>query len=223
MEKWEKLKEKKIEFRKRMEMKRERMFQNQMSKEERDEFMHKIRLHRPDAVDDFVKFTQEEEKSERTDSDETKSSDTSKRRTESSEDEFERNTRNVLKNHFGMSDEELDRLDIGTEKRESRSNPRDERRRYQKTPDTDFSRDDQFMAGLNTSRDATSWRDFLNRAEKNYSERIKQMKNNRVESVQTSKKYNIEKQNHGEKFVLLILLAFMILGYSEYRYETKID
>ena len=207
----------------REEMKRERMFQNQMSKEERDEFMHKIRLHRPDAVDDFVKFTQEEDKSERTDSDETKSSDKSKRKTESSEDEFERNTRNVLKNHFGMSDEELDRLDIGTEKRKSRSNPRDERRRYQKTPDTDFSRDDQFMAGLNTSRDATSWRDFLNRAEKNYSERIKQMKNNRVESVQTSKKYNIEKQNHGEKFVLLILLAFIILGYSEYRYETKID
>ena len=43
VEKWKKLEEKKIEFRKRIDRKREEMNQNKMTKEEKAEFMHKIR------------------------------------------------------------------------------------------------------------------------------------------------------------------------------------
>ena len=43
IEKLEKLEKKKIEFRKRFDIKREKMIQNKMSKEEKAEFMHKIR------------------------------------------------------------------------------------------------------------------------------------------------------------------------------------
>ena len=43
VEKWRKLEEKKIEFRKRIDQKREKMNQNKMTKEEKAEFMHKIR------------------------------------------------------------------------------------------------------------------------------------------------------------------------------------
>ena len=43
IEKLEELEKKKIEFRKRFDIKREKMIQNKMSKEEKAEFMHKIR------------------------------------------------------------------------------------------------------------------------------------------------------------------------------------
>ena len=43
VEKWKKIEEKKIEFRKRIDLKREEMNENKMTKEEKAEFMHKIR------------------------------------------------------------------------------------------------------------------------------------------------------------------------------------
>lgn len=43
IKKWEEIEEKKIEFRRKFDLKREKMIQNKMSKEEKEEFMYKIR------------------------------------------------------------------------------------------------------------------------------------------------------------------------------------
>jgi len=206
-----KLEEKKIVFRKRMEMKRERMLQNLMSKEEKEEFMYKIRMHRPDACEDFqpgdiseeMKSTSgksEESSNENMGKDSGTRNDPYKDRKYSDED-FDRDTRNILKEKFGMSDEDLDRLDFG-------GTPFDKKKKGTKKtrgsePGMDFQRD-QFFAGMkNTSEDATSWKDFVKKAHKSSTDRWEQLKNNRVDSVQTSKRYNIEKEsNFGAKLVL---------------------
>ena len=209
------------------------MFQNKMTQEEKEDFLQKIQLHRPDAADDFYPSNSKLEEDEKRD--EKKKEEPQSQNNQSSrpkrpnfskddiEKEFEKNTRDVLKNHFGMTDEELDRLDIGADKSKQKSkkrHPRNEsQKEEQKQPDDDWSRDVEFMGGLNTSKDATNWKDFLTRAEKNYSARWEKIKNNRVESVQSSKKYNIEPDKHGEKFVLILLIAFMMLGYNEYTYS----
>merc|ERR1712025_70126 len=112
----------------------------------------------------------------------------------------------ILKEKFGMSDEDLDRLDFG-------GTPFDKKKKGTKKtrgsePGMDFQRD-QFFAGMkNTSEDATSWKDFVKKAHKSSTDRWEQLKNNRVDSVQTSKRYNIEKEsNFGAKLVLFLVLS----------------
>ena len=127
-------------------------------------------------------------------------------------DDFDQDTRNILKNHFGMSDEELDRLDIGKGfKKDSQG--------ANTGGDMDFKHDPLFTGMKDTSKDATNWRDFLKKASKNTNEKWEQLKNDRVDSPQNSKRYSIEEDKHGEKFVLLLLLIAASLMYNEFKYN----
>lgn len=227
-----KLEERKIEFRKRMEMKRERMLQNLMSKEEKEEFMYKIRMHRPDACEDFHSADTNQEKEpvsgEGSTNNTGKSDTTSNRRNDSfkekkyPDEDFDKATRNILKEKFGMSDEDLDRLDFGgtplDNKKKSSKHPRGPE------PNMDFKRD-PFYAGMkDTSKDATSWKDFVKKAHQNSTERWEQLKNNRVDSVQTSKRYNIDKEsNVGAKLVVFLVISAIYMGYSEFKYQNNTD
>ena len=188
-----------------------------------------FRLHRPDAVEDFDvpdhEFS-EEFKSETKKSSTENNSDTNRnysstsfesgKRKEKSplpkNDDFDQDTRNILKNHFGMSDEELDRLDIGKGfKKDSQG--------ANTGGDMDFKHDPLFTGMKDTSKDATNWRDFLKKASKNTNEKWEQLKNDRVDSPQNSKRYSIEEDKHGEKFVLLLLLIAASLMYNEFKYN----
>jgi len=203
--------EKKLRFRKLMDEKRERMFKNLMSNEEREEFMFRIRLHRPDAVEDFdindVKNGSKpsEEKGHHNPFNQHQES---PKKNQAKDEEFERSTRDILKKHFGVSDEELDRLDIGAEMNHKK--PKSEKEEIPR---------DEFFEGLKTSDDATSWRDFLLKAKNRSTERWNKLRNDRIESPQTSKKYNIgppqAEDNFGAKLVVVLLLAAAIMGYSE--------
>ena len=188
-----------------------------------------FRLHRPDAVEDFDvpdhEFS-EEFKSETKKSSTENNSDTNRnysstsfesgKRKEKSpppkNDDFDQDTRNILKNHFGMSDAELDRLDIGKGfKKDSQG--------ANTGGDMDFKHDPLFTGMKDTSKDATNWRDFLKKASKNTNEKWEQLKNDRVDSPQNSKRYSIEEDKHGEKFVLLLLLIAASLMYNEFKYN----
>jgi len=210
IEKEKLLLKKKLRFRQLMDEKRERMFKNLMSEEEKEEFMFRIRLHRPDAVEDFdVSGIKNNSKP-----DENKGNQEpfnqhqeSQRKNKARDEEFERSTRDILKNHFGVSDEELDRLDIGAEVKHKKT----ESEKVEKHAD-------DFYAGLKISEDATSWRDFLLKAKKRSTERLNKLRNDRIESPQTSKKYNISPQaedNFGAKLVAVLLLVAAVMGYSE--------
>ena len=120
-----------------------------------------------------------------------------------------------------MSDEDLDRLDFGgtplNDKKKGPKKPRGPE------PDIEFNRD-QFYAGMDTSRDATSWRDFVKKAHQSSTDRWEQLKNNRVDSVQTSKRYNIEKEsNFGAKLTMFLVISAIYMGYSETKYQNNTD
>jgi len=210
IEKEKLLLEKKLRFRQLMDEKRERMFKNLMSEEEKEEFMFRIRLHRPDAVEDFdVSGIKNNSKPDENKGNQEpfNSHQESQRKNKARDEEFERSTRDILKNHFGVSDEELDRLDIGAEVKHKNT----ESEKVEKHAD-------DFYAGLKTSQDATSWRDFLLKAKKRSTERLNKLRNDRIESPQTSKKYNISPQaedNFGAKLVAVLLLVAAVMGYSE--------
>ena len=85
--------------------------------------------------------------------------------------------------------------------------------------DMDFKHDPLFTGMKDTSKDATNWRDFLKKASKNTNEKWEQLKNDRVDSPQNSKRYSIEEDKHGEKFVLLLLLIAASLMYNEFKYN----
>ena len=129
--------------------------------------------------------------------------------------EFERSTRDILKNHFGLSDQELDRLDIGTTGKEDRQHGfRQE----------GLNHNDPIYEGLNSARDATDWRDYVKKTYKKNKETWSRLKHNRVESSVNSNRYNIgvqKEDNYGVKIVLVILTSAVILGYREFYFESS--
>ena len=173
--------EKKLRFRKLMDEKRERMFKNLMSNEEREEFMFRIRLHRPDAVEDFdindIKNGSKpsEEKGHHNPVNQHQES---PKKNQAKDEEFERSTRDILKKHFGVSDEELDRLDIGAEMNHKKPKSENEERPR-----------DEFFEGLKTSEDATSWRDFLLKAKNRSTERWNKLRYNLNRGLKCFKKH----------------------------------
>ena len=109
------LEKKKTEFRRRMDLKRARM--DQMSKAEKEEFLYRIRLHRPDAVEDFD--NPNDNKTINKDNINTTSSEsfsyskksagaTNQRKDEREYADLERK---ILRERFGLTDEEIDRID----------------------------------------------------------------------------------------------------------------
>merc|ERR1711874_955603 len=113
-----------------------------------------------------------------------------------SEEEFDKNTREILKKHFGLSDRELDRLEIGSTKRKSEPGP-------------GLNEHDPLYQGLNSARDATDWRDYVKKSFEKNKTTWDKMRNNRMESVVNSSRYNIKKQkedHYGTKIVFMILI-----------------
>lgn len=181
IEKEKNLEEKKIKFRTRMEEKRERMLNNQMSKEEREEFMFRIRMHRPDAAEDFH-VNKSDINEPRKDPDQSESDPKENKNKEA----MDKQTRDILKNQFGMSDEELDRLDIGADPRKNVSRKNLGRRKLH-----DDMQQDPFFAGIDPTRDATSWTEYLNRSMKESEEKMEQLKKDSLDSSKISEKYHI--------------------------------
>ena len=112
IERVKELEKKKIEFRRRMDLKRARM--DQMSKAEKEEFLYRIRLHRPDAVEDFDILNHNKTQNKNTTSSESFSSAeksagaTNQRKDETEYADLERK---ILRERFGLTDEEIDRID----------------------------------------------------------------------------------------------------------------
>ena len=84
---------------------------------------------------------------------------------------MEQDTRNILKNHFGMTDEELDRLDIGAKKCENKTEPSENNQKKE-----EYHPHDPLYSGLKTERTATHWRDFMEKSVKYSNERLNQYK-----------------------------------------------
>ena len=129
------------------------------------------------------------------------------------EEEFEKNTREILKKQFGLSDSELDRLEIGANKRKSE-------------PGFGLNEHDPLYQGLNTAGDATDWRDYMKKTYEKNKNTWERIRNNRVESAVNSSRYNIKAQkedHYGTKIVLMILTSAIILGYREFSFERKDD
>ena len=127
------------------------------------------------------------------------------------DEEFDKNTREILKKHFGLSDQELDRLDIGATKRKSEPGHR-------------LNEHDPLYQGLNTAGDATDWRDYMKKSYEKNKDTWEKIRNNRMESAVNSSRYNIkqEKEDHyGTKIVCMILISAMVLGYREFSFERK--
>ena len=129
------------------------------------------------------------------------------------DEEFDKNTREILKKHFGLSDGELDRLEIGATKRKSE-------------PGYGLNEHDPLYQGLNTAGDATDWRDYMKKSYEKNKTTWEKLKNNRIESAVNSSRYNIKKQkedNYGIKIVFVILISALVLGYREFSFERKDD
>ena len=137
--------------------------------------------------------------------------------TEDSEKEFEKNTRDILKNHFGLSEEELDRLDIGGSGKKTRG--RDDRSHG-------LHRNDPLYHGLKSGADAIDWRDYVKKTYEKNKDTWAKLKTNRIENAVNSDRYNIrvQKEDHyGTKIVIVILLSAIVLGYRELSLERKND
>ena len=129
------------------------------------------------------------------------------------DEEFDRSTREILKKHFGLSDQELDRLEIGAVKREPR-------------PSKGLNEHDPLYQGLNTAGNAIDWRDYMKKTYEKNKNTWDKIRNNRMESAVNSSRYNIktEKEDHyGTKIVLLILTSAIVLGYREFSFERRED
>ena len=133
-----------------------------------------------------------------------------------SEKEFEKSTRDILKKHFGLSDMELDRLDIGSKKENK------QQREYRQT----LNDNDPLYQGMKTAADATDWRDYVKKTYRRNKETWDKLKTNRIENPVNSDRYNIgvQKEDHyGTKIVVIILISAMILGYREFRLDKRHD
>ena len=138
---------------------------------------------------------------------------TKKKEQSNADEEFEKNTREILRQHFGLSDQELDRLEIGATKRKSE-------------PGSGLSEHDPLYQGLNTAGDATDWQDYLKKSYEKNKDTWHQIRNNRLESAINSSRYHIRQQkedHYGTKIVLVILISAILLGYREFSFERKDD
>ena len=170
------------------------------------EFLHKKRKDQP------IKEGAEEGKKEAKSNSETKSSQDD----DDSEKEFEKSTRDILKKHFGLSDLELDRLDIGSKKENQ------QQREYRQT----LNDNDPLYQGMKTAADATDWRDYVTKTYRRNKETWDKLKTNRIDNPVNSDRYNIgvQKEDHyGTKIVLIILISAIILGYREFRLDKSHD
>ena len=129
------------------------------------------------------------------------------------DEEFEKNTREILKKHFGLSDRELDRLEIGASQRSSE-------------PGHGLNEQDPLYQGLNTAGDATDWRDYVKKSYEKNKTTWQNIRTSRMESAVNSSRYNIKKQkedHYGTKIVFMILISAIVLGYREFSFERKYD
>ena len=164
-------------------------------------------MHRADAAEDFY-GDNSESKDQRTDSEPSGTSE--------NKEEIDKQTRDILKDQFGMSDEELDRLNIGADPRRNQATENPGRRRL-----SEDMRHDPFFAGMDPTSDATSWTDYLKRSKQKSEERFEKLKNESLDTSNlTSKKYHIDYKKEGrlmEKIVMSIVVFVAALAYAEYK------
>ena len=167
-------------------------------------------MHRPDAAEDFHADKSDEI---RTDPDQTKSESNSKENKD--KDEMDKQTRDILKAQFGMTDEELDRLEIGADPRKNESRANFGRRKL-----TEDMQQDPFFAGMDPTRDAKSWSEFLVRSRKQSEERLEQLKKESLDSSKISEKYHINQKKEEQLSKILFLLLVVVassLTFVEYK------
>jgi len=233
VERLRELEKKKVEFRRRVDLKREKM--KHMSVEEKEEFLFKLRLLRPDAA--------EEENTEM--KEERRSSDTERRRRlENEEEEAEiirekqekerirlkkekeraeeielaRLTREVMINQFGMTEKSYEEM-------MERNNIQNMGRKT--GADSNPSHSDPLYEGLDSSRDAADWRSFMGRSIKGNKEQWERVREAREDSASNiSHKHGVdkkwEKKFDSYLFGGVLLSAFVLLG-VEFRHRNNLD
>ena len=167
-------------------------------------------MHRPDAAEDFHADKSDEF---RTDPDQTQSESNSKEKKD--KEEMDKQTRDILKAQFGMTDEELDRLEIGADPRRNESRANQGRRKL-----TEDMQQDPFFAGMDPTRDAKSWSEFLNRSKKQSEEKLEQLKKESPDSSKISEKYHINQKKEEKLSLILFLLLLVVassLAFVEYK------
>ena len=167
-------------------------------------------MHRPDAAEDF-----HADKSDNNDPRTDPSESASNSKGNKDKEEMDKQTRDILKAQFGMTDEELDRLDIGADprKNESRANPG--RRKL-----SEDMQQDPFFAGMDPTRDATSWTEYLNRSKMQSEEKLEQLKKERLDSSKISEKYHIN-QKKEERLSQIVFLLLVVVASSLVFVEYK--
>jgi len=223
----EELEKKKEEFRRKIDAKRKRL-QN-MSEEEKEEFLYKLRYLRTDAADDSNEWKSvETKKSSGIFSHDFRNSDKRKHEKIGEDNmshkkaeriefenilkaeriEHEKLMKDVIINQFGYSEkayEEMNKKDHSSTSRKTSSH-------------------DPFYEGLNSSKDAPNWQNLLNRTVTNNKEKWKRVYSARENNAfQCSHKHDVYKQ--GElKFGIIVFYAIFIgafcLGLSELRHNT---
>ena len=160
-------------------------------------------MHRPDAAEDFhidksdINEPKNEPDQSKSDSKETKE-----------KEAMDKQTRDILKAQFGMSDEELDRLEIGADPRKNVSRKNPGRRKL-----NDDMEQDPFFAGMDPTRDATSWTEYLNRSIKQSEEKMEHLQRESLDSSKISEKYHINDKKE-EKLSRKLFLVFVIVASS---------
>jgi len=223
VEKMEKLKKKKEEFRRRVDLKREKM--NQMTEDEKEDFLFKLRLLRTDAADEPLPENEKSENVEKKNESERvrlkdKESLEKKRKEREKQAEMERITREVMMNQFGMSEKTFDEK-MGRSKRRDPAN--------QGWGGTDFSdrSDDVLYEGLDSSKDAANWRSMLSRGLQANNEKWARMKEAREDTVyNNSYKHGINgepERKYGIVVASVLGLGIVILLTIEYRHRDQLD
>ena len=167
-------------------------------------------MHRPDAAEDFH-VNKSDINEPRKDPDQSESDPKENKNKEA----MDKQTRDILKNQFGMSDEELDRLDIGADPRKNVSRKNLGRRKLH-----DDMQQDPFFAGIDPTRDATSWTEYLNRSMKESEEKMEQLKKDSLDSPKFSEKYHINDKREeklSRKLFLLFVIVASSLAFVEYK------
>ena len=167
-------------------------------------------MHRPDAAEDFH-VNKSDINEPRKDPDQSESDPKENKNKEA----MDKQTRDILKNQFGMSDEELDRLDIGADPRKNVSRKNLGRRKLH-----DDMQQDPFFAGIDPTRDATSWTENLSRSMKESEEKMEQLKKDSLDSSKISEKYHINDKREeklSRKLFLLFVIVASSLAFVEYK------
>jgi len=221
------LEKKKEEFRRRLDLKRAKM-QN-MTAAEKEDFLFKLRLLRTDAAEDvddetlkqdnsYTSTTQSKEKEY--DQENFKQSKHKDKRQERKED-LERQTREILMNQFGMSEENYKKM---FEPEQLRTN-RQQHHRQRRPTDTRYQHDDPLYHGLDSSRDAPDWKNLMRRTIKANKEKYENMRDARMDSVNNrSRKHGVDAKDEpmmGAVIVCGIMISACALAVSEYRHASR--